>query len=395
MSTKTRREMPPLLLLNLAHGYDHFFLLIFPTAVLGLQQEWQTSYADLLALGTAMFATFVLATLPAGWLGDRWERAGLMTVFFFGLGGTSVLTGLAGGPIGLALGLALMGLFAAIYHPVATALIVQATDRPGRALGVNGVFGNLGVALAPVATGGLIALAGWRAAFIVPGIVAIVTGLVFAWYARGFAGRPIHDGGRISTCLSGRVRTRVLAVVALSAVFGGVVFNATTIALPKVFEERLASLVSGIAEVGLAASLVFAVASLAQIAVGRALDHWGARPLLLLITGLQVPCLMVAAGLWGGAMLAVAFPLMLLVFGEIPITAWLVGRHVAGPWRSRIYAVEYTLSLGVSAAVVPMIAVLHGRTGGFEVFFLVLAGAAAVVFAAAFLLPREQATPSI
>jgi Na+/pantothenate symporter len=76
------------------------------------------------------------------------------------------------------------------------------------------------------------------------------------------------------------------------------------------------------------------------------------------------------------------------VFGEIPIAAWLVGRYAAARWQSRVFALQYVLSLGVSAAVVPLIVVLYEATGGFEALFLTMAAAAVVVAIAALLLPR-------
>ena len=85
----------------------------------------------------------------------------MITVFFIGIGLSSIVTSLARSPLELALGLGLMGLFAAIYHPVGIALVVQHSAKTGQALGVNGVFGNLGVALAGVTTGALTDTIGW------------------------------------------------------------------------------------------------------------------------------------------------------------------------------------------------------------------------------------------
>src|ERR687897_206575 len=172
----------PLLFLNLAHAYDHFFLLILPTAVLALAPAWGMSYGEALALGTAAFVMFGLGTLPAGWLGDRWSRTHLMSIFFVGIGLASILVGLAHGPLALTLGLGLLGLFASIYHPVGTALVVQNALRTGQSLGVNGVFGNLGVAAAGLVTGLITDFLGWRAAFLLPGVIAVLTGVLFWRY---------------------------------------------------------------------------------------------------------------------------------------------------------------------------------------------------------------------
>src|SRR5918994_1465980 len=334
----------PLLFLNLAHAYDHFFLLIFPTAVLALAPAWDMSYGEALAFGTAAFVTFGLGTLPAGWLGDRWSRTGLMSVFFVGIGGAAILTGLAQGPVTLTLGLALLGLFASIYHPVGTALVVQNAPRSGRALGVNGVFGNLGVAAAGLVTGAIAGWLGWRAAFILPGALAVLTGLVFVR----------HVAPTMAEAGAARQEARPKVEIAANA------------------QVRM-----------------FVV-----IGVGHLLDRVGARPLLPAVALLQALCLFGAVELWGWGMLLIAVPMMLFVFGEIPIAAWLVGRYVAASWQSRVFALQYVLSLGVSAAVVPLIAVLFESTGGVETLFLVMAAAAVVVAAAALLLPRVRPAPA-
>jgi MFS family permease len=385
----------PLLFLNLAHAYDHFFLLIFPTAVLALAPAWDMSYGEALAFGTAAFVTFGLGTLPAGWLGDRWSRTGLISVFFVGLGGAAILTSLAQGPATLTLGLGLLGLFASIYHPVGTALVVQNAPQPGRALGVNGVFGNLGVAAAGLVTGAVAQWLGWRAAFILPGILAVLTGLVFARYVGPDMAEAAgaRQDTRPKVELAATAQLRIFVVIGIASLFGGIVFHGTTVALPKIFEVRLADVVDNLAAIGVLVSLVFALAAVAQIVVGHLLDRVGARPLLPAVALLQALCLFGAVGLSGWGMLLIAVPMMLFVFGEIPIAAWLVGRYVAASWQSRVFALQYVLSLGVSAAVVPLIAVLYESTGGFEALFLTMAGAAIVVAAAALLLPRVRPAP--
>jgi MFS family permease len=384
----------PLLFLNLAHAYDHFFLLIFPTAVLALAPAWGMSYGEALAFGTAAFVTFGLGTLPVGWLGDRWSRTHLMTIFFVGIGASAILTGLAQGPVSLTLGLGLLGLFASIYHPVGTALVVQSAGNTGRALGINGVFGNLGVAAAGLVTGAIAAFLGWRAAFILPGVVAVLTGLLFARLGRPADGaRAARADARPKVALDTHAQLRLFAVIGIASLFGGIVFHGTTIALPKIFEVRLTGAVDDLATIGLLVSCVFALAALAQIVIGHLLDRIGARPILPAVALLQALCLIAAIDLWGWGMLALAVPMMLFVFGEIPIASWLVGRYVAAGWQSRVFALQYVLSLGVSALVVPLIAVLYEATGGFAALFGALAAAAAVVAAAALVLPRTSPSP--
>ncbi|MFO1048165.1 MAG: hypothetical protein U1E52_09735 [Geminicoccaceae bacterium] len=94
----------------------------------------------------------------------------------------------------------------------------------------------------------------------------------------------------------------------------------------------------------------------------------------------------------GSAGAVLALPVMLLVFGEIPLTAWLLGRYLDERWWSRAYAAQYALSLGVAAATVPLIAALHRATGDQTTLFLLLAGSSLTIFLSTFLVPRVPRT---
>jgi MFS family permease len=375
------------LLLNLAHFFDHFVLLILPTAALAIGQ---LGYAGALALAAWAFAAFAVATMPAGWLGDHWGRVRMMRVFWFGTGSACLVAGLSSGPLGLSFGLALIGAFAAIYHPVATAMVMGFTQRAGHALAVNGVFGNMGVATAALATALLADWVSWRAAFIAPGLTMLALG---CWYATIPAGEQLPlQQARPKAMFERGVQLRVFAFIAVSGLFGGLVFNGATIALPKLIAERLPE--TSLSAVGIVTALIFAAAAFAQLPVGRLLDHWGARPLLFAIEGAKAPLLLAMALTPGGSGAALALPVMLLVFGEIPITSWLLGRHLGERWWSRAYGVQYLLSLGVGAATVPLITSLYRATSDQTALFVLLAACSATILATTFLVPRNDHRPS-
>ncbi len=370
-----------LLYLNLAHFLDHYFLLIFPTAVLVIHPAWGMSYGEALALATPGFIAFALGTPAAGWLGDRFGETPMMIIFFIGIALSSIATGFATGPLTLTAGLTAIGLFAAIYHPVGTAYIVRLAKRTGTALGVNGVFGNLGVAAAAGLTGVIAASLGWRAAFILPGLFTLALGIAFALRARSAPPAAEHDGAAPAAA-SRNDQIRVLAVVGIAALFGGLTFNGITIALPKLFEERLPETL-GIGEIGAYVSVVFAIAAIAQIPAGLLLDRIGAKPVILTLAATQAMLMVVIAHMYGFLAVLVAIPMMLAVFGEVPAGTWLVGRYVAPRWRARAYSVQFLLALGVSSAVVPLIAFLHTRTGSQTALFLTFAVFMAIVWTAA------------
>src|SRR5690606_1423888 len=110
---------------------------------------------------------------------DRWSRRNMMVAFYVGCGLSMVLTAFAPDLFWLGAGMFLLGMFAAIYHPVGMAMLIEASGARGRTLAFNGVCGNLGVSLAAGISAGLATWLGWRAAFLVPALLCIVTGFVY------------------------------------------------------------------------------------------------------------------------------------------------------------------------------------------------------------------------
>lgn len=380
--------------LNLGHAYAHYFMLIHPTVAVVLERRGQGEYGELLLPATAGFVAFAAFTLPAGWLGDRWSRNGMMALMFLGLGAASMLTGFASGTYQMAAGLFLMGAFAAIYHPVGIALVAESGAGVGQALGVNGVWGNMGVAAAPLLTGALTGMLGWQAAFFIPGALCLASGMAYLALVPAESDkhepvRPAIDSpamAQASTALPGRI----LAYLVITALMGGLVFAATTVVLPKIMEEAFSDGGNGLIGAAGLASVVFACASMAQLVTGRAVDRVSPRQLMLLLALLQVPLLLLMAQ--GGQWLVVALSLglMITVFGIIPVQDAIVARHAVSGWRARVYAVKYVLSLGVGALAVPIVAWGYDPTSGFVRLYLLLAACAVGVAVAALLLPGQR-----
>src|SRR3981189_1454786 len=178
MTTQARDARLSIGFINWAHALDHYVMLIFPTVVIGLELIYGRSYAELIALGTASFVAFGIFSLPAGWLADRWSRRNMMVLFYAGCGLSLVAAALAPNLIGPALAPVALGVFAAIYHPVGTAMLIEQATSRGRSLAFNGVCGNIGAALAAGVTAVLVAVLGWRAALLVPGVICLGTALI-------------------------------------------------------------------------------------------------------------------------------------------------------------------------------------------------------------------------
>jgi len=383
------------LFLNLGHACDHLFMLIFPTVVLAMAPEFGRSYSEMLPLSLGGFIMFGACSLPAGWLADRWSRHGMMVTFFVGIGIASMLTGLAGSTVQIALGLTLIGVFGAIYHPVGISMLVSGRDKVGRVLGVNGVFGNLGVAFAALIAGALAYWINWRAAFLLPGALSIALGIAFALLvpaAAGTAKLSRLDGG---LTISRNTLVRVFTILTVSTICGGIIFNATTVSMPKVFDERLTALTQTTLGIGVLVALVYTFAAMAQLVVGHLIDRHSIRSVFVPVVALQAPLLFLAGSMENYAMLVVAFGMMFFVFGQIPINDAMVAAYADEKWRSRAFAVRYVVSFGASAFSVPLVAYIHRQTGDFKYLFFVLAALACVMLAAVIWIPpqvQKQAT---
>jgi len=356
---------------NFAHAVDHYVMLIFPTVVIGLEVIYGRPYGELLALGTASFLAFGIFSLPAGWLADRWSRRYMMVVFYIGCGLS--LAGAAAAPnfVTLAVALFALGMFASIYHPVGTAIVVAAAVNRGRTLAFNGVCGNLGVALAAGVTAILTQWIGWRGAFMVPAVVCVAAGLAYL--------ALVPDDRQQAAGRSSAPDVR-LAVWIMASVFGlfivigttaGLVFNTLTIALPKVIDERIGSGISLVA-VGAIATGVFLCGAIAQFTVGRVLDKFQPHLVFAAVALLQFIGVVWVVYATGYALLAALAFAIAFVYAQVTVNDLIIARYTADVWRARVYAVRYFITYVISGAAIAMIAFLHSR-GGFDLVLTITA----------------------
>ena len=238
------------LLLNVAHALDHMFLLIFATAVGTIAVEFGfADWESLMPYGVGAFMLFGFGSLPAGRLGDLWGRRRMMLLFFVGMGASSLLVAVTRNAWQLAGALTLLGAFSSIYHPVGIPMLVRGAKRPGLTIGINGLSGNLGVALAAVTTGLLVKYVGWRAAFVVPAVVAFACGIAFARVAPKEIAPPAH-APRAPAAHDAATLARVFAVMTVAAISSNLLFNFTTNGNGQLLRERFVGIVEDPALLG-------------------------------------------------------------------------------------------------------------------------------------------------
>ncbi len=377
---------------NAAHFVDHYAMLVFPAALLVMGPAFGLTYGEFLPYGTPGFIAFGAGSLVTGWLGDVWSRRHMMVAFFMGIGLALVATGLAQTPLQVGLGVFAIGAFAAIYHPVGTAMIVAYAPKLGREIGLNGVFGNLGVASSAVATGVLSQFVGWRAAFIAPGAIAIAAGIAFM-LSVVHEDRRAHKAATAPVRIAAQDMWRVIAALVLTVIASSTSFNTVTVALPKLFAERLADITASPALLGLIAACVYMFGAASQFTVGTLVDRHGLRAVFLPLCFLSMPVLYLAAVTSGPALLPVAVVLIIAIFGQVTINDAMVGKYTTDKWRSTAYSIRYFIGFTAAGASVAMIAAMH-ESGGFAPTFKVLAGLSILVIVGGLIFPGEKAQPA-
>jgi MFS family permease len=374
------------LLLNVAHAIDHWVLLIFATAVSSIAVDFGFSrWEDLMPYATGAFFAFGLGSLPAGRLGDTWGRRPMMLAFFYGLGASLLLVALAQGPWQIAAALTLMGVFSSIYHPVGIPMLLRDARRPGRTIGVNGLAGNLGIALAALVTGLIVKYFGWRVAFAVPALASIGCGLLFARLSPP-EGEPPTKRKPAAATLPPGVLVRVVAVITVIATTSALLFNFTTNGYTELMRERMAAVVTDPAALGLLLALVYSIASLAQLLVGHLIDRVPIKRLLLSIVALQVPLFLLASQAHGWTFFVLIVLFMGVVFGAIPFIDAVIVRFVDDRVRSQVAGARLAISFSISSLAVYLLGPVV-KNSGFDFLLLTMAGIAVVTLAAAVWLP--------
>ena len=364
--------------INIAHFIDHYVLLVFPTVVIGLETALARSYAELIALSTACFVAFGLFSLPWGWLADHWSRRKIMAIFFFGCAISMAAAAAAPNVYWLAGALLLLGIFAAIYHPVGIPMLVTNARDRGRDFATNGVWGNFGVAFAPGVTAALMATVGWRAAFIIPAVVCAVIGVAYLYLTKEENDKAGSRTKVAEVPLAGGMMIAVFAFFAMLAFSGGTVFNILTISIPKIVDERLAQDVPLIL-LGSVATAVLLFGGMAQLTVGRLVSRFAPHILLAFIGVIQVVGVVWAYYATGPMLLGALALSIAAIYAQVTVGDMVIARYTADAWRGRVFAVRFFLAFISSGLAVSLISALHGK-GGFGLVLITTA-----IFAALFM----------
>ena len=361
----------PDMYINIGHFLDHFMMLIFAKAAFDAGRYFGLDYDKIIIYGTLGLFLFGAAAPLAGWLADKYSRSIIIIIYPFGVSLGAFLCFLSSSPITLGFSIGVIGFFAAIFHPVGIAMLIRDSKKVGFRLGVNGVWGNMGVAAAPVLTGFIILNSNWQLSFLVPSIICLIFGLA---QLRGFKEIDIKEEKTKQKTSNGLVEGWKIVLISLTmtTLAGGFIFGSLTFLIPRIFEVNLSGISVDIAITGLLAGIVYAIASLSQVGVGYLIDRYSPKIIL---------------GFVGIGQFFVMLMAMFFVFGQVPITDAILVRYVDDQWRARILSIKFLINLCAGASVLPLVSLFLGYGYNFSDLLMILSCLAILVVISAYMLP--------
>ena len=377
----------PDMYINIGHFLDHFMMLIFAKAAFDAGRHFGLSYDEIIIYGTLGLFLFGAAAPLAGWLADKYSRSLIIIIYPFGVSLGALLCFLSSSPIMLGFSIAVIGFFAAIFHPVGIAMLIRDSNKVGVRLGVNGVWGNMGVAAAPVLTGFIILNSNWQLSFLVPSLICLIFGIA---QLRGFKEIDIKEEKTKQKTSNGLVEgwKIVLLSLTMTTLAGGFIFGSLTFLIPRIFEVNLSGISVDIAITGFLAGIVYAIASLSQVGVGYLIDRYSPK-IILGFVGIGQFFLIYLSSLYiDYALFFVMLMAMFFVFGQVPITDAILVRYVDDQWRARILSVKFLINLCAGASVLPLVSLFLGYGYTFSDLLTILSCLAIFVVISAYMLPK-------
>ena len=363
----------------------HMFAAFYFVIILSLEQEWNFTYNELISLWTLGALLIGLGALPAGWLSDIWSRSFMMVIMFFGMGFSSILCGLSNEKFLLFLGLSLLGLSCSIYHPVGIAWVVNSSDKKGRALGINGIFGGIGIGSGAFIAGLLIKYFDWKVAFILPGIVSIFVGIILFIFIinkhisfQNIKSENLHHSNSSNDLI-------LIASIMLFSMFAlGLTFQIMQTSIPKVFDIRIQNLSTF--AIGAIIGAIYGIAGLMTLVGGIMADKFSLKKIYVIGIAAQVPCFFCIAYFTGLPLIIVCLIAAMFNSSILPTENILLAKFTPEKHHGLIYGFKFIIAFGSAPIAVFLISKIYEQTQEFtNLFYITTTLMILVTFAVLFL----------
>ena len=366
------------ILLNTCYGHfmSHFNMLVFPALVLPLTARLGIAMAQVLALSFWMYLLFGLTALFWGIIADRFGARRLLFVFFVGAGLSGIGAALwLDSPVMFAFALAALGLFSGIYHPAGLGLISKEMSRVGIGMGYNGMFGNLGLAMAPLLTGIIHWLWGPQAAYLVLGGLNLGGAVLMILFP---VSATAPDASTDSAAGNGFLWPFIILLAAM--MMGGIVYRGASVILPAYFELKTPQLYQWLMEAtrgGISqnlvattiTSIIFLIGILGQYSGGRCADRYEPAVCYLIFFGIAGPAAFCMALTRDLLLVGIAVIFFFFLLGMQPIENTLIARFVPRRFHHSAFGGKFVVTFGLGALAVKGVAAIETIYNIETVFF--------------------------
>ena len=374
---------------SVGHAFMHMFAAFYFVIILSIEIEWNLSYDELIKLWSLGALLVGLGAIPFGWLSDRWSRSSMMVIMFLGMGISSVLCGLSSSVEGLFFGLSILGLACSIYHPVGIAWVVNSSKKKGKALGINGIFGGIGIGSGAFIAGFLLKFFTWNMTFIIPGLISIVIGFILSLLIFFNKISFANIKNEFTVEKSSTNNLIIISLIMLCAMFGlGLTFQIMQTSLPKVFDIRLDEYSTF--KIGSAIGIIYFLSGLMTFIGGILADKFSLKKIYIIGLAGQVPCYLAIAYFSGFPLIFVCLAAAIFNSSILPAENILLSKFTPEKHHGLIYGCKFIIVFCSGPLAVFAVAQIYQMTLEFTNLFLISSLIMFLIFFLAIFLPYKD-----
>ena len=374
---------------SIGHAFMHMFAAFYFVIILSIEIDWNIPYDELIKLWSLGALLLGLGAIPFGLLSDRWSRSSIMVIMFFGMGISSIICGFSSSVFNLFIGLSILGLACSIYHPVGIPWVVSSVKKKGRSLGINGIFGSIGIGSGAFVAGSLLKFFSWKVTFIIPGIFSIIVGFILFLLI-------IFDRVSFKNIKSEFINERnttdnliIIALIMLCAIFGlGLTFQIMQTSLPKVFDIRLDNYSTF--QIGSTIGIIYFISGIITFIGGILADYFSLKKIYIIGLAGQIPCYLAIAYFSGFPLIFVCLAAAMFNSSILPAENILLSRFTPERHHGLIYGCKFIIAFSSGPLAVFAVAKIYQMTLEFTNLFLISSAVMFVVFFLAIFLPFKE-----
>lgn len=379
------------------HGLVHVLELTYGAVLIGIARDFSASLFILGVLANVMGFAFGIMALPSGVLADRVSERNLLIFCCLGMGISSIVIGLSPHIYLLGVGLLALGLALGIYHPTATTFISRVVTRRSLGFGYQGIGGSIGTALGPILAGVIAAFLGWRAAYLIFAIPALLLAAVFFFTMR--ADKPaVHlppvEAGGVKT--SWRPAVIALVIICLAQILNGFIYRVLVTFLPLYLSQRITVAILNLDPVLIAGSfttIALGFGVFGQLLGGYFSEYRRPDDVAFILALVAIPLLLAVGNSQGMVLLLMASVFAFAHFMTQPVYNSLIANYTPPAWRGRMFGIYFFCVYGVGSFSASALGYVADKMGLNWVFIISAGFGVLVAVCMAVLMVRAVKTP--